>query len=113
MKVKVTQKELKKGYNKIISIGYCDAWYLLAYQEPRYYTCGVYGWSSDNYHIDNNTLISTGYRPLNGISNYDLVEQYNEKARTIYISDLKYEAKKKKVNKLLDEFINELLEREN
>ena len=41
MKVRVTQKQIKEGYDKILVTGYCDLWYLLRGLDPRYYTCGV------------------------------------------------------------------------
>lgn len=41
-KAKTTRKWISANYN-CISIGYCDLYYLLRYQSPRFYTCGVYG----------------------------------------------------------------------
>lgn len=109
MKVKVNESDLKNSYNKIISIGYCEAQFLLRFTEPYYYTCGVYGWKSDNYVL-NGVLISTGYAPINGIKNYDLVKKYEEKARKINLDcKLKWEDKKKKTNKLLEKLVNEFL----
>lgn len=112
MKVKVTKKELLNNFNYIIDIGYCNAQYLLYYQEPNYYTCSnLYGWYSDNYQINNNILISTGYNPIskNCNVNYDLIKKYDDKAHKIFLSDLKYETKKRKVNILLNLFIKEVL----
>ena len=109
MKVKAKQSDLKNSYNKIISIGYCEAQFLFRFTEPYYYTCGVYGWNSDNYVL-NGVLISTGYAPINGLRNYDLVKKYEEKARKINLnSKLKWEDKMKKTNKLLEKLINEFL----
>ena len=48
-KIKATKKEMKQNY-RILSIGYCDAQYLLAYETPIAYSCGLYGWSCDYYH---------------------------------------------------------------
>ena len=82
MKMKTTNKQIREGYAKIINIGYCKGWYLLQGQEPRYYTCGVYGWNQDTYHINNNVAISTGYRTIGNIDpKYDIIEEYNEKAK--------------------------------
>ena len=110
MKTKVTSKQLKEGYEAIISVGYCSAWYLLKGLEPRYYNSGVYGWNYDAYHIDNSTLITTGYRPIGNLSCISIVNKYNEKARKIYNSDLEYNKKITKINKLLDKFILEVKE---
>ena len=116
MKTKISKKEIKKNYKNIIGIGYCKAYFLLVGQEPRYYSHGVYGWSCDYYHIDNNTIISTGYSYIDNIDNhknYELTTKYNEKAIKIYNNyDIKYELRIKKINKLLDEYINEVLSNE-
>lgn len=119
MKVKVTEKELKENYYYIISINYCNAYYLLKIQEPRYYTWGVYGWKSDNYHITNNILISTGYRPLNNhnlsktnrkIS--EIVTRYEKTAEKIYLNhNFSWEQKEKKLSDLLEKFVVECIEK--
>lgn len=101
MKVKVTEKQIKENYYKIISIGYCDAQYLLKDIDPRYYTCGIYGWKADIYHIENNLAIVTGYAPFGNIKDYELTKKYNDKARKIWDnSALKYGQKAKKSGKI-------------
>lgn len=113
MKIKVSKKEIKDNFNNIITIGYCDAWYLLAYKDADFYSCGVYGWSCDYYKINYNTIISTGYAPIDSIRNYELTRKYNEKARKIYNNyDLKYEQKKKRIDNLLNKYIIEILKSE-
>lgn len=114
MKIKVTSKQIKEGYDKIISIGYCGAWYLLRGLEPRFYTCGVYGWNADIYDYDYNIAIVTGYRPFGNIyPEHEKIHKYNEKARKIWNGEKdNYKVKQNKVNKLLDKFISEVLENE-
>ena len=105
MKFKTTQKTIKENYAAIISIGYCDAWYLLYFENPIAFTSGVYGWNADIYDI-NNVAIVTGYRPFGNIHvDYDVIREYNNRAKTI-ISDngIEYEKKKELVNDLLLEF---------
>lgn len=111
MKIKTTKKEMKRAYKNIIPINYCEMCYLLYYKEPITYCAGIYGWACDNYLIDNNTLISTGYSPINGIKvDYEKVKVYNDLAREI-INDNKLttEQKKKEIEKLLNEFVKEVL----
>lgn len=109
MKVKAKESDLKNSYNKIISIGYCEAQFLLRYVDPYYYTCGVYGWKSDNYVL-NGVLISTGYAPVNGLRNYDLVKKYEAKAEKVQFNEkLNWEEKKKKTNKLLEKLVNDFM----
>ena len=114
MKIKVTKKEIMNSYDNIICVGYCGLAYLLrGVIEPRFYTCGVYGWNSDIYQVDYNTVICTGCRPFGNIyaSYSGICNKYNEKARKIWNNyDLEYETRRKKVNKLLEKFINECLE---
>lgn len=47
MKKQTTQKYIKSIETCIVRIGACDMQHLLAYQEPSYYTAGVYGWNCD------------------------------------------------------------------
>lgn len=111
MKIKTTKKEMKKAYKNIIPISYCSMYDLLYYEEPITYCAGIYGWSCDNYLINNNTLISTGYSPINGIkADYKKVNTYNNLGRKI-INDNKLteKQKKKEIEKLLNEFVKEII----
>lgn len=112
MKVKVTEKQITKNYDKIIEIGYCHAYYLLKDIDPNYYTWGTCGWKADIYHIENNLAIVTGYAPFGNVSNYELTKKYNDKAQKIWNNyDLKYEQRAKKVEKLRNKYIKEVLQR--
>lgn len=115
MKFKATKKEMRQ-YNKIISIGYGDAQYLLSNQSPIAYSAGVYGWSCDYYDIDG-ILISTGYQPLKAKNTSDTTENYNlllkldKQAREIsHNYKIDYEKQKKQIDKLLSKFIGEVVQ---
>ena len=110
MKFRTTQKEIKNGYGYIFSIPYCDAWHLLRGREPEAYTAGVYGWNADIYS-HGGVAIVTGYRPFGKATPRELLKKYEQKARKIYedYNIKKYDTKIKKINKLLDEFINVLI----
>lgn len=112
LKAKTTKKEVLESYYNCISIGYCGAQYLLKALEPQFYTCGVYGWNADVYHIDYSTAIVTGYRPFGNLDkDYDRLKIYNEKAGKIWADySIPYEKQKEKVNKLLEKFIKETKE---
>ena len=109
-KAKTTRKWINENFY-CVSFGYCELQYLLTFQEPRFYTCGVYGWNFDAYTFGD-YAITTGYRGM--ISNvktpidrnYNTVRDYNEKAKEI-IKDtsIEYEDRKKKVNELLKDFL--------
>ena len=108
MKVKTTKKEIKKIYNNIIEVSYCNLQNLLINQHPSYFTSGVYGWNSDIYII-NNVAICTGYRPFGNVKpDYKTIEKYNQKAKDIYNKE-DYKTAIKKINKLLIRFIDEVL----
>ena len=111
MKFQVSKKEMRNNYDRIISIGYCDAQWLLKYEEPIAYSTRLEGWACDYYDIDG-VLISTGYAPLsskNTHSNYDIVHRYNEQAKKIACNySLNYEERKAQVNALLKEYVKEV-----
>ena len=71
MKFKTTKTAINTGYYYKICIGYCDLQYLLNYENPVAYTCGVYGWNADIYDLTDitgyNACIVTGYRPWGNI----------------------------------------------
>lgn len=111
MKIRVKEKDIKEGFKNIICVGYCDIQYLLYYREADFNTTGTYGWKADFYKINNNTIISTGYAPIGTIRNYKINRKYDEKARKIVLNyDMKYETKVKKLDKLIEKFVNESIE---
>lgn len=108
MKLHTTQRAIRNAYpGKVISISYCAAYYLLAYQSPFAYNAGVYGWNCDYYNIDG-TVISTGYRPHGKNVNYDIVNKWNKKAQAVYDTVRDYNDRREIINGYLNEFIKEL-----
>lgn len=112
MKVKVTMKQIRNNYYSIIGIPYCNAYYLLSFQDPNFYTCGVYGWNNDIYEISDFVAISTGCRNLGGNVKYDyeILENYENQAKNIMHSRIPLEDKRVKVNSLLNEFVQSVYE---
>ena len=108
MKLKTTNKQIRANFNTVLSIGYCDAQYLLSYKKPFAYSSGTYGWGCDFYET-NNVCISTGYRPIGEKLDYTLLCNLEEKARAICLDyNLDTETKKTKIDLLLAELINSL-----
>jgi hypothetical protein len=114
-KAKVTAKWIRQYFHKRLSVGYSDMQFLLKYKEPEYYTCGGSGWDSDDYYFSRyDLLVSTGYNPVSGTINtdYDLIENYNNKARTIISRPVwDSDSEKERMNevlKLLDDFLQEV-----
>ena len=110
MKFKTTMKEVKATSRVILKVGYCDLATLLRYESPYAYTCGVYGWNADIY-VFNGVTIVTGYRPFVQNVDYDLVEEFEERARALAdeLDRLKYDGdfKQGKMRELIEEFIKE------
>ena len=108
MKFKTTKKAIKESYSTIIEIGYCDLQYLLNFKAPIAYTCGVYGWNADIYNIDGVAIV-TGYRPFGNIKpDYDTCLKYNKKAKELRDKSIDMEERKKQLDKLIAEFIEEV-----
>ena len=107
-KIKVTKKEIKGRFNKILSVTAFSMQSLLKCHEPFAYSAGMYGWDCD-YYMVNDLLICTGYRPITskGISiDYDLLQKYEGKARDVlFESDVKY---RDTIEALLGQCITEL-----
>lgn len=110
MKFKVTKKSILEGYKNIICTGYCSLGNLLKYKEADFYTWGVYGWNSDIYKINSNTVIVTGYRPFGNIENYNLIKEYEQKAeKIVYNYNISWQEQEKKLEKLIDELVKKVI----
>ena len=110
MKLRATKKEIKKGYYRIISAGYCDIQTLLRYENPFAYSAGGCGWCCDYYDIDG-VCISTGYSPLtekNSKRDFKVINKYEKKARKLQDTYTSYEKAKKASRRLIDAMIKEL-----
>lgn len=108
MKFRTTQKAIKENYSDIIEVRYADLSDLLTYKAPIAYTCGVYGWNADVYDIDRVAIV-TGYRPFENFKPaYEVIRQYNEKAKKIRELNISLEELKKRLDDLITEFIKEV-----
>lgn len=110
-KLKVSKREIAANFY-IVGAGYCQAAYLLWYEEPFGYSSGQTGWSCDYYQIKDgeniDVIISTGYSPLKSKNtNPEKLKEYEEKARAIVNGDTGFEASKAAVTELLLAFVRE------
>jgi hypothetical protein len=106
MKLQTTKKQIRQNFNTVLSIGYCDAQYLLDCKNPFAYSAGVYGWSCDYYQIGS-VCISTGYSPIGTRVNYSLLRELECKAKLIKNDyNLSYSDREQQ----LDELIKQLIE---
>ena len=103
VKAKTTRKWVNENYY-CVSFGYCELQYLLTFQEPRFYTCGVYGWNFDVYVFTCDYAITTGYRGMienvysrKGFVNHEYIHNLESKAeKIVHDITLTYEQQKKK-----------------
>ena len=113
MKTKTTRNFIKAGFSRIIEIGYCGAWNLLSCMEPKWYTCGIYGWNADVYLIDLDTVIVTGYRPFGNLNGNPLSTKYEKLAEEVskkYRWSGKYEEERAELRNLVAEYVREVCE---
>lgn len=111
MKLKATKKEISNGYNDIIKIGYCEAQNLLQCENAFAYSSGRDGWQCDYYNIDG-VIISTGYAPIGTPADYETIKKYDKKALKswdYYNKDYDYKKQQKRLRKLINKFISEVL----
>lgn len=78
MKYQTTRKALTTSGENLKSCGYCELQHLLKNHDASAYTCGVYGWNFDVYHIYGLT-ICTGYRGMSG-ERLNGCEEYEKKS---------------------------------
>ena len=113
-KQKTSMKNIVNRYNKVFYMGYCDLQYIMKYEEPMYYNCGVYGWNCDIYvDFEYDIAITTGYRNMRGVRiPSDIYNKYNDKAKEILQNMWKipYDELKEKMDKNVNEFYKELNE---
>lgn len=108
MKYKTTQKAVKGTFSKVFAVGYCGLSNLLRFEEPRAYTCGVYGWNANIYDFGGVAVV-TGYRPFGQDVPATIVRKYEEQARAIGGDYSRpYEDRREVVRSLVSEFLKEL-----
>lgn len=111
MKTKVTARFVRESFPRVIEVGYCGIWNLLSCENPRWYTCGIYGWNADIYMVDSDTVIVTGYRPFGKYNGNPLSRKYEEMAKEVsdkYRWSGKYEEERAELRNLIAEFVKEV-----
>lgn len=107
--IKVTRKDRERYENQIV-VGYCQAQTLLSGLDRLGFNWGYYGWNYDLFEITPDTCIVTGYRPAGNIRCFDLVEEYEAKAKEIrekYRFTGNYQQEAEEIRRALLEFARE------
>lgn len=124
MKYKTTKKEMKENYYTIVGAGYCELQWLLRLKEANSYCTSIYGWACDNYELigsKRRMLLSTGYNPISS-KNINknrgelekIIKKYETKAEKINIKNgYNLDDIKKRLDILIRDFVDEILESEN
>lgn len=109
MGFRVTQKEIKANFSKIISVPYCGLQNLLNCESPVAYTTRREGWAADIYDMGGGVAIVTGYAPFGNIRPaYELLKRYEKQAESIRnTSPLSWSVHREKLRQLAKEFIAE------
>ena len=107
MKFRVTPKEIKANFVKIISVPYCDVQNLLCYESPTAYVARREGWAADIYDMGGGVAIVTGYAPSGNIRpSHELLKRYEAQAESIrYNYSLSWTEQREQLRQLAKEFI--------
>ena len=109
MKYRTTQKAIKNGFYKVISIGYCNLQHLLNCEIETAYTTRREGWAADIYDFGNVAIV-TGYAPFGNIRpDYETVKKYDNMAREIIGNIFSWDERKAALRSLIDNFIEEVI----
>ena len=109
MKFRVTQKEIKANFGKIICVPYCSFQNLLCWESPVAYTTRREGWAAYIYDMGGGVAIVTGYAPFGNIRPaHELLERYEKQAEAVrYDYSLSWAEQREKLRQLAKEFIAE------
>lgn len=111
-KKEITSKCLKTLYkNNIVRVpdGSCQRLFKLT--EPEFYHAGIYGWDYDVYTVGGYAII-TGYRTFKcRMIDYDVCKAYDTEAAQILHDSITAEEAKRKLDKLIQKFIEEVVKR--
>lgn len=112
-KLKATAKAIREMPEPKVSVGYCEAHYLLSTRPAFAYTCGVYGWNFDAHDLDG-LIVTTGYRNTIGPNVSDIAAKYEEQAETVrrnYPKYITYDEMTSELERLVRRFRAEALAR--
>jgi len=110
MKTKVTKKEINSRFKHVLNIHAEEIPNLLYFTSADYYATRAEGWACDFYVITNEIIFSSGYAPTGMQVNRDFERKHDARAKKIVQSKtFKLETKRKKIDSLLLEFANELI----
>lgn len=109
MKLRTTKKEVRQTHAYTIEVLYCGLQHLLSCENPIAYTTRAEGWGADVYEFGT-VAIATGAAPFGDVKpSYDLVRAYDRRAEAVTRGIRDWDLRKKRLRKLIDEFITEVI----
>lgn len=105
MSLRTTKHDVMANF-MTINCGYGRLQNLLRFSYPVAHTSGKYGWNADVYIFDHVALVC-GYRCFgNYVANNELLQEYDIKAKAIWIKNSNYQHAQEAITDLLNDFIN-------
>jgi hypothetical protein len=109
MKTKISKKDINNRFKNVLRIHADELYNLLYFKNAFAYSIRVEGWACDYYEIGNICFCS-GDSPIGQKANRDLEKHFEAKAKKIREGNFfKRETKIKKIDSLLLEFANQLI----
>lgn len=104
--IKISAKQVKETFPRILAVPYCAAQNLLRFRFAPYYTAGKNGKTSAIYVFDLPlTAVSTGYEPMGQKSRF--VDKYEAAAKEVWDTNSEISVIWEKLNKIIAEWLQE------
>lgn len=111
MEVKTTRSYVLNHFNTVIRVPNGHLRKLLSYEEPAFYTAGLYGWNADVYVVNADIAIVMGARPFGNIkASRKVIAKAEEHAAVIRDALSKNNANYNQIKDVLHDLINEFVE---
>ena len=110
MKAKISKKDVNNRFRSVLCVDADLIPNLLFFNNAFAYSTRAEGWACDYYEATNSICLSSGYSPIGKNVNRELQQSFELKAKKVIQSTFfKRETKAKKINALLLEFANQLI----
>ena len=97
MKEKLIKKEIRRMYDNVVCVGYCNLYHFTNKLNCIGYISGIYGWYADVYQLSNDICIVTGYQPFGNLELTREQEKEIEEMTKNCQTDAEFEEVKEKV----------------
>lgn len=110
MRTRTTKKEINNRFKHVLNVDFDAIPNLLYFTPSYYYATRSEGWACDFYEISNDICFSSGYAPIGKEISREIQKKYEARAKKIIQSKtFKQDTKRKKIESLILEFTNEVI----